>query len=327
MNPTNSTIDFLMSGDPAIRWQTMRDLLEAPEAEWQAERRRTLESGWGVKLLAQQDPEGTWGGGLYAPKWISTTYTLLALIHIGIPPDCAAAREAARLLLDRMLGETYDTAFARKLKDMDRCIVGMLLEIAVYFCITDVYTADAGRKDADRIEAIVDNLLNEIMPDGGWNCRKGRKMSKRPAPHHSSFHTTSSVLDGLREYMEQFSGPQGQAVLAAEQAARELLLEHRLLYSDHTGQEINPQFARLVYPYRWHYSLLRGLEYLARVNAPRDDRLQDAIALLNGKRLPDGLWPLEHKYGGVVFFNMERVGKPSRWVTLRALRVLKWWDG
>jgi len=326
MNPTDSTIDFLMSGDPAIRWQTMRDLLGAPEAEWRAEQRRTLETGWGAQLLAQQDPEGTWGGGLYSPKWTSTTYTLLALIHIGIPPDCAAAQEAACLLLEGMLGEAYDTAFARKLKDMDRCIVGMLLEIAVYFGITDVHTADAGRRDADRTEAIVDNLLEEIMPDGGWNCRKGRKMSNRPAPHHSSFHTTSSVLDGLREYMERRSGSQSQAVLAAEQSAREILLEHRLLYSDHTGQEINPQFARLVYPYRWHYSLLRGLGYFARVNAPRDGRLQDAITLLNGKRRPDGLWPLESKYGGVVFFNMERVGKPSRWVTLRALRVLKWWS-
>ena len=116
-------------------------------------------------------------------------------------------------------------------------------------------------------------------------------------------------------------------MLAAEKTARELLLEHRLLYSDHTGQEINPVFSRLAYPYRWHYSLLRGLEYFARVNAPRDDRLQDAIALLDGKRRPDGLWPLEHKYGGVVFFNMESLGKPSRWVTPRALRVLEWWEG
>jgi len=327
MNTITTHTDWLMAGDPAIRWQTMRDLLGAPASEWQAEQRRTLESGWGAQLLARQDPEGTWGGGLYTPKWTSTTYTLLTLIDLGIPPDCAAAQKGARLLLDGMLGEAYDTAFARKVKDMDRCIVGMLLEIAVYFGITDVYTADAGCKDADRIEAIVDNLLHEIMADGGWNCRKGRKMSNRPAPHHSSFHTTLSVLDGLREYIERRSGPQGQAVLAAEQTARELLLEHRLLYSDHTGRVIRPDFMLLVYPYRWHYSLLRGLEYLARVNAPRDDRLQDAIALLNGKRLPDGLWPLEHKYGGVVFFNMERVGKPSRWVTLRALRVLKWWEG
>jgi len=305
-----------MAGDPAIRWQTMRDSLAAPEAEWQAERRRTLESGWGAQLLAQQDAGGIWGGGLYSPKWTSSTYTLLALIHSGIPADCAPARQGARLLLDRMLGETCDAAFAGKLKDMDRCIVGMLLQTAAYF--------DVG--DAGRMEAIVNNLLDELMPDGAWNCRKGRKMSNRPAPHHSSFHTTFSVLDGLREYAERRDGARQSEVLAAEWGAQELLLQHRLVYSDHTGQVINPHFTMLAYPYRWHYSMLRALDYFARAGAPCDKRLQDAIDILKAKRRPDGLWPLEHKYAAKVFFNMEPVGKPSRWVTLRALRVMKWWE-
>jgi hypothetical protein len=316
MNTTTTLTDWLMAGDAAIRWQTMRDLLGTPEVEWQAERRRTLESGWGAQLLAQQDAEGIWGGGLYSPKWTSSTYTLLALIHIGIPPDCAAAQKGARLLLDRMLGETCDEVFDRRLKDMDRCIVGMLLQIAAYF--------DVG--DSMRMEAIVDNLLHELMPDSGWNCRKGRKMSNRPAPHHSSFHTTFSVLDGLREYVERCNGARRSEVLAAEQGALELLLQHRLVYSDHTGRVIRPDFMLLVYPYRWHYSLLRGLEYFADAGAPRDDRLKEAIDLVKAKRRPDGLWPLEHKYAAKVFFNMEPVGKPSRWVTLRALRVLRWWD-
>jgi hypothetical protein len=321
MDPTNSVIEWLMAGDAAIRWQTMRDLLDAPEADWQAEQRRTQESGWGAQFLALQDAKGTWGNALYEPKWISTTYTLLILIDLGIPPDCFPARKGARLLLDRMLGETCDAEFARRLANRDRCIVGMLLQIAVYFGIDDV-----GQNVPSRIEAIVDNLLHEVMPDGGWNCRKGRKMSNRPGPHHSSFHTTFNVLDGLREYVERRNGARQSDVLATERTALELLLQHRLLFSDHTGQLIRTDFTRLVYPYRWHYSLLRGLEYFARVNAPRDDRLQPAIDLLNSKRRPDGLWPLEHKYDALVFFNMERVGKPSRWVTLRALRVLKWWE-
>lgn len=304
-----------MTGDAAIRWQTLRDLLDAPQAEWQAERQRTQESGWGAQLLARQDAAGTWAGALYGPKWTSTTYTLLALIDIGIPPECAAARKGARLLLDRMLGETCEAAFALKLKDMDRCIVGMLLQIAVYFGIDD-----------GRIDAIVDNLLGEVMPDGAWNCRKGRKMSGRPAPHHSSFHTTFNVLDGLREHVEHGKDYRREAALAAEQAALELIMQHRLVYSDHTGQVIRSDFTRLVYPYRWHYSVLRGLEAFARIGAPRDSRLQDGIDLVKAKRRPDGMWPLEHKYAAKVFFNMEAVGKPSRWVTLRALRVLKWWE-
>ncbi len=314
MNITPPVIDFLMSGDPAIRWQVLRDLLAAPEAEWQAERRHTLDTGWGEKLLAQQGPEGIWGGGLYSPKWVSSTYTLLALIHFGLPADHIPARHGAEILIDGLLGESQDAEFARRLKDMDRCIVGMLLQIASYFDIAD-----------DRREAILDNLLSETMPDGGWNCRKGRKMSNRPAPHHSSFHTTFSVLDGLREYLER-GGSRREAVLSAEAGARELMLQHRLVYSDHTGQVIDPHFNRLVYPYRWHYSLLRALEYFARAAAPRDDRLQGAIDWLKSKRMEDGLWPLEHKYAAKEFFTMERVGKPSRWVTLRALRVLNWWE-
>jgi len=317
MNSTDPNIDFLMAGDPAIRWQTLRDLLGAPEAEWQTERRRTLETGWGAQLLAHQDANGIWGGGLYSPKWISSTYTLLALIHLGLPADHAPARQGARLLLDRMLGETCDAEFERKLKDMDRCIVGMLLQIAAYF--------DVG--DPPRLRVIVGNLLRETMPDGGWNCRKGRKMSNRPEPHHSSFHTTFNVLDGLREYVEQGRGPRGEEILSAEAGARQLMLQHRLVYSDHTGQVINDHFTRLAYPYRWHYSVLRGLEYFARSGAPRDAGAQDAMELLMAKRGEDGLWPLEHKYAAKEYFTMERIGKPSRWVTLRALRVLKWWNG
>lgn len=310
----NDVIGWLMEGDPAIRWQALRDLLDAPQAEWQAERSRTLETGWGAQLLEKQDPEGTWAGALYGPKWTSTTYTLLSLIDIGIPPGCAPARKGARLLLDRMLGETCDASFVQKAKEMDRCIVGMLLRIAVYFGIED-----------PRIEAMVDNLLSETMPDGGWNCRKGRKSYRHP-PHHSSFHTTFNALDGLREYVERGAGNSREAVLAAEQDALELLLQHRLVYSDHTGQLIHEGFTRLTYPYRWHYSMLRGLEFYARKGALLDSRLQDAIDLLKSRRGDDGLWPLEHEYHAKVFFRMERVGKPSRWVTLRALRVLRWWE-
>jgi hypothetical protein len=120
------TIAWLLAGDPAIRWQTMRDLLDAPAKVWQAERKRTLTEGWGARLLALQDADGRWGGGLYSPKWISTTYTLLLLRDIGIPQDCAPAQRGARLAVDGLLGERCDEDFARRLVALDRCIVGML---------------------------------------------------------------------------------------------------------------------------------------------------------------------------------------------------------
>ena len=303
--------DWLMEGDAAIRWQTMRDLLDAPETVWQAERERTLETGWGAQLLALQAPDGSWGGGIYSPKWISTTYTLLLLCDIGIPSTSSAGQYGAQLVLDRMLGETCDARFMQKLAACDRCVVGMILQLAAYFQIED-----------ERIEALVENLLNERMPDGGWNCRRARS----PAPHHSSFHTTFNVLEGLREYVERRDTSAGDlysAVLGAEQGALAMMLAHRLFKSHRTGEVIDPKkkFTLLAFPYRWHYNVLRGLEYFGRAGAARDLRLQDAIDLLQAQRREDGLWPLQHKFSGRVFFDMEKVVNPAVGYPARTARA------
>lgn len=305
-------ITWLMEGDPAIRWQVLRDLQGAPQDAWQAERQRTLSEGWGARLMGYQAADGSWGGGIYSPKWISTTYTLLQLCAIGIPGDHPPAQKAAELVLDRQLGSQCDEAFLHNLAGLDRCIVGMDLQIAAYFGIQD------GRTDA-----IVENLLAELMPDGAWNCRR----HSRPKPHHSSFHTTFNVLEGLRQWLDV--SPQHALrsdVLRAEQGALELLLEHRLYKSDKTGEIINSKFTMLSYPHRWHYTVLRGLEYFARINAAHDERLLDAIDLLKHQRRADGFWEVHYKYSGKEYFEMEKLGKPSRWNTLRALRVLQWWE-
>ncbi len=316
MNPAASTDDdlitCLMQGDPAIRWQTMRDLLDLPEADWQAERRLTLQAGWGKRYLDFQTEDGSWGGGIYSPKWVSTTYTLLMLCAIGIPRDHPPAVNASALVLERELGSCCDDKFMRKLERMDRCIVGMDLQIAAYFELRD-----------QRMDALVENLLAERMADRAWNCRRHRQ----PRPHHSSFHTTFNVLDGLREWLESTPEHGLRArVLEAERQALEFVLQHRLFKSDKTGEIIHPNFTLLSYPHRWYYNVLRGLAYFARVSAPYDERLQDAIDLLKSRRRSDGTWPVQHKYPGRSFFDMEKVGGPSRWNTLRALRVLRWWE-
>jgi hypothetical protein len=312
----DTTIEWLMQGDPAIRWQTMSDLLDAPAEQWQTEQARTLQEGWGAQLLSRQDADGRWGGGLYSPKWTSTTYTLLMLRSIGIPRDCQAAQQGAHLVMNGMLGERCDQEFRKKLAMCDRCIVGMILSLAVYFKIND-----------GRVDAMIENLLAEMMPDGAWNCRK----HSRPRPKHSSFHTTLNVLDGVRDTLTwygELSGDKYQSdLMAAEQSALELLLQHKLFRSDKTGEIINEKFTRFAYPHYWHYDVLRGLSYLARANAPRDPRAQEAIDLLYQRRRKDGLWPVQNRYTGRVFFHMEKIGAPSRWNTLRALRVLRWWDG
>ena len=308
---TEPMIAWLMAGDVAIRWQTMRDLLNAPQAEWEAERQQTAVQGWGARLLAEQEENGRWGGGFYSPKWISSTYTLLTLIDIGIPATNTAVQRGAQLLLNEMLGDSCDARFQEKLTACDRCIVGMLLRIGVYFGIED-----------DRIDAILENLLQERMPDAAWNCRRHR----RPKPHHSSFHTTFNVLEGLREYLESGHEKQKGAVLAAEQEALEFMLQHQLFRSDKTNEVISHKFTQFSYPYRWYYDVLRGLSYFARAHAPHDPRLQEAIALLHKRQRNDGFWPVQNRHSGREFFQMEKTGGPSRWNTLRALRVLRWWE-
>ena len=305
-----SVIDWLLAGDPTIAWQTQRDLLDAPAAVWQPLRQRTLAEGWGARLLALQDLDGGWGGGAYVPKWTSATYTLLTLCDIGVPPDCAKAQHGARYVVAKMLGDQDDAAFRARLAACDRCVVGMVLRIAVSFGVDD-----------PRIGAIVENLLAERMADGGWNCRRLR----RPRPSHSSFHTTLNVLEGLRAYLESDRTTLRAEVRAAEEGALELLLQHHLYRSDKTGAVIRDEWTHPVYPYRWHYDLLRGLACFAHAQAQADPRLEDAVLVLQQRRLSDGRWPRGKAYAGREFFRMERAG-PSRWNTLRALRVLRWWQ-
>jgi hypothetical protein len=310
----NETVDWLMAGDPAIRWQTLRDIEGAPERTWGAERRQVTSAGWGARLLSLQDAEGTWGGGVYSPKWTSTTFTLLTLCRLGVPADCESARQGALVALQELLGARCDDSFRNKLAKCDRCIVGMLLRIAAYFRVDDA-----------RVDAIVDNLLGELMADGGWNCRRDRK----PRPHHSSFHTTFNALEGLRTYLERKGTKQTRrtkAIVAAEQGALEFMLQHRLFKSHRTGAIVNPRFMKFALPFRWQYDVLRGLDYFAQAGAERDPRLEDAIALLGESRGADGLWTVGQQYTGKVFFHLERLGAPSRWNTLRALRVLRWWE-
>jgi hypothetical protein len=315
LTANDAIITWLMAGDPAIRWQTLRDLCNAPSPVWEAERARTLETGWGAELLALRDSDGRWGGGIYSPKWTSTTYTLLTLRAIGIPPNCTVAQQSVEMVMRELLGATCDKTFYQNLARCDRCIVGMILQLAVYFEIRDA-----------RMDALVDNLLSEMMPDGAWNCLRGRRPTPtRPSPHHSSLHTTLNVLEGLREVLESSAGPRQADVRAAEASALEFMLQHRLYKSDQTGQVINKQFTMLSFPPRWYYDILRGLDYFARAGWTHDDRLGDAIDLLLTKRRADERWPIQQKHAGKDFFIMERTGGPSRWNTLRARRVLDWW--
>lgn len=309
---SDPTIQWLLQGDPAIRWQALRDLVGAPDRTLERERGKIAREGWGARLLARQGSEGTWGGGLYSPKWISTTYTMLLLRDLGLPSYNRQARKACALLLDQGLrrdgGIDYGT-WAEWTRRGETCVTGIVLSILSHF-----------EYDDDRLDTVARHLLEQQMPDGGWNCRR------RAGATHASVHTTISVLEGLRLY-EVHRGSRAREMRAAQRRGREFLLRHRLFRSHRTGNVIKPEFTRFSFPPRWHYDILRALDHFQAVGAPRDPRLAESIDIVRKRRGEDGRWPLQHSYPGKTYFELERVGAPSRWNTLRALRVLNWWGG
>ncbi len=297
----------MIAGDPAVGWQTQRDLLAQPESDWDETRNRVSTEGWGQRLLESQDSDGGWGGGLYGPKWTSTTYTLLLLRRLGVDPASPQAVEGARLLLDRAAWIDGGVSYHVGHPHAEKCINGMVLSIASYF-----------DSDDSRINEIADYLISERLDDGAWNCR-----DYQPGVYHSSFHTTISVLEGLLIWKRR-TGNDG-ADLALESGV-EFMLNHHMFRSHRTGEVINEAWTKFSFPPRWHYDVLRGLDHMRDVHAPRDPRAGEAIALVHERRRSDGRWGVGPTYSGETFFKMEGGRQPGRWNTLRALRVIRWWE-
>lgn len=300
-------IEWLLEGDPSIRVRVLRDLLGSDAATVDAERRRVAEQGWGERLLAAQDPAGTWSGALYSPKWTSTTYTLLLLHWLGLPRGHLQAAAGCRILWDEAKFYGDGLTLARSIREPETCITAMLVLLAARFDHRD-----------RRVDPTVGWLLDQQLDDGGWNCETIRSGST-----HGSFHTSISVLDALVEYQDA-DGP--IPVAEAMERGREFFLDHHLYRSHHTGEVANPAFIRFPFPPQWHFDVLRGLEHFATVGAPVDPRLGEAIGVICRARRRDGAWPVHAPYPGRAWFRMEPAGA-SRWATVRALTVLKWWMG
>ncbi|MFH1121014.1 MAG: hypothetical protein V1775_14445 [Bacteroidota bacterium] len=300
-------IQWLLEGDVAIQYQVHRDLFNIGKPELRNEIEST---GWGKALLVKRNPSGHWGGGFYNPKWISSHYTLLDLKNLAINPDQKLIRETIAMILKEEKGGDGGLNPAGTIKVSDVCINGMALNYCCYF----------GARE-ESLNSIVDFLLLSQMKDGGFNCQSNRKGAV-----HGSLHTTLSVAEGFCEYRHNGYQYRLEEVIAAESAAREFILIHRLYKSDKTGNIIRRSFLSLSYPSRWKYDILRSLDYFRLAGAPYDARMEDAIGILNTRHAKDMRWPLHAKHPGKVHFDMETAGKPSRWNTLRALRVLKAYD-
>ncbi len=297
-------VGWLVEGDAAIRWQTERDLLDDPA--WTATREQVAREGWGRALLAAQDPDGRWGAGLYSPKWTSTHYTLQLLRRMGMPPGQPdALRGCAHLLDDADWVDGGVSYWSGRLL-AERCVNGMVLATTSWFDVGD-----------DRIDDIAALLVRSQMADGGWNC------NDHLGATHSSFHTTISVLEGLAEWQRRRDTTDCAEVVGR---GHEFMLAHRMFRSHTTGEIINPTWTKFSFPPRWHYDVLRGLDHLRDVDAPRDGRAAEAVELILDRRRRDGRWGIGHRHSGQTYFKMEQGPGPSRWNTLRCRRVLDWWD-
>ena len=313
-----TVIGWLLDGDPAIRWQVMRDLLDASPDEVAAERSRVVREGWGAQLLALQDADGLWDGGTYRPGWVdeskpfydawtATHFSLQTLRDYGVDPADPSVRTAIELVRGRVEWSEEDGGGPYFGGTSEPCMAGVLLGISVYF----------GQDAAATLTA----LLSSQLSDGGWNCQRS------PV---GSFHSTICAVEGLLAW-EQGADPD-DPLLPTARAARlhgeEYLLERRLLRRRSTGELIDPRFTMLSYPVRWYYDALRVLEHFRLARPQGDSRMTDAVELVRTKPDADGRWRLENKHKGATPFYMdrEREGEPSRWVTLRALRVLRWAD-
>jgi hypothetical protein len=303
-------VEWLMDSDPALRWQVMGDLTDSHEALVAAERARVATQGWGAQLLALQGDDGYWDGGTYRPgwadeekpffdAWTGTHFSLQLLRDFGLDPASPEAVRATSLVRDNVRWGFDQPYFDG---ETEPCINGMVLAVAAYF-----------GQDTDRV---IDTLLDGQLADGGWNCHVEIGSTV------SSFHSTICVVEGL--LAAEASGYRTSEVVEARAAAEEYLLQRRLFLTRTSGEVIDPRFTMISYPVRWYYDVLRGLDHF-RVADRFDERMAEAVDLLASKKDDDGRWALENRHQGATHFSIDgREGAPSRWNTLRAMRVLDW---
>jgi hypothetical protein len=311
MKESPNTIDkrqliiWLLEGDVSIQYQVHRDLLATERHDL---RHRIAAEGWGAKFLSFRKKEGHWGQRFYQPKWISTHYTILDLKNLAISPHHTEIRRSITPIIENLTGKDGGIFPIGPEKASDVCVNGMFLNYASYF----------GTEETP-LESIVDFLLTEHMRDGGFNCNSNRI----GGAVHSSLHSTISVLEGILEYVKNGHTYRLNELQEAAAQAEAFLLQHRLFRSDRTGDTIDKRMLMLSYPSRYRYDILRALDYFQSAGITYDPRMQDALDVLKHKQRKDGRWPVQARHAGKTHFDMEQTGAPSRWNTLRVMRVLQ----
>ncbi len=309
--PKPTHLKWLLDSDPAIRWQVMRDLTGETPERIAAERARIATEGWGAQILALQSPAGNWGDG--PPGWrddmrpadrihLITLYTLTALKDLGLDPASKQARKMIDRVERRVVFKRLDNRpFLHG--ETEPCINGRILGLGAYF--------------KEPHDVLADRLLSEQLPDGGWNC-------DAPPSRRSSFHSTICVLEGLLDY--ERAGRKSAALTKARKRGEKYLLDRHMFRSLRTGEVIQKNWLRFSYPAFWHYDVLRGLDYLRDAGIKPDPRVTEGIETVIARRHQNGRWPLNLLHPEYIPVRMEtEAGRASRWNSLRALRVLRWY--
>jgi len=296
---------WLLAGDASIQYQVWRDLLGVQKKQLQE---KIALEGWGYKFLSNRHSNGHWGDRFYQPKWVSTHYTLLDLRNLNLPSKNKVVQETIELVLQTEKADDGGICLGSSTKKhSDVCVNGMFLNYSSYF-----------ETPEKKLHSIIDSILSEIMPDGGFNCRTTRSGAK-----HSSLHSTISVLEGLSEFQKAGYTYRNKEIADAITSGIEFILMHRLFLSDRTGQIIDKKFLKLTFPCRWKYDILRAMDYFQYAGIKWDHRMTEAFNFLNKKQNKDGTWNMQAAHSGLVHFKMEKAGKSSRWNTLRMLRINK----
>ncbi|GGU14977.1 squalene cyclase [Lentzea flava] len=296
-------IEWLLDSDPALRWQVERDLVGAPPEVWEATRARVAVEGFGARLLAEQGADGMWDGGAFFPRgfrgdeggqpWTATTWSLNSLREWGV--DAGVLQGTVELLEANCRWEYQGLPYWGG--EVDCCINAWTLANGVWL-------------GAD-VDGIARWFARHQLEDGGWNCEwvEGAR--------RSSFHSTLNALKGLLAH---------GGMSEVRRAGEEYLLERGLFRRLSTGEVVGEWVGQFRSPFRWGYSVLNAADYFRQVGR-RDPRMAEAIGMIRAKRQADWTWLQDGRHPGRVWFEIDVAeGEPSKWLTLCAMRVLRWWD-
>jgi hypothetical protein len=295
----NNTIKWLLEGDVSVQYMVHRWLLDSDEHMLKQLQSRIALEGFGARILSCQRADGHWGYYYYQPKWTSTHYTLLDLRSLYAPKSLKPCKEMISRMFDQCMKADGSLNLAKSDLPGDICVDGMALNYSAYFCADD---PDLGK--------LADHLLSAQKADGGFTWDIG---SEAGDPH-----TTICVLEGLGQYLNTGLSDRNEDIKAAQRKAVEFLLSRQLFMDD---KDI--RYRKFSFPYRYRYDLLRVLECFAEQDVPYDPRMKPALDWLQGKRRHDGLWYLENTHKGNVHFVMEELRLPSRFITVKALHILR----